>query len=58
MSRKRISLPEPTTLDKFIGWISPEAFLRSLRKGDSWNIPRARGIVNWKELRIKGGQTP
>ncbi len=31
MSRKRISLPEPTTLDKFIGWISPEAGVRRLK---------------------------
>lgn len=31
MSRKRISLPEPTALDKFIGWISPEAGVRRLK---------------------------
>jgi len=31
MSRKRISLPEPTALDKVIGWISPEAGVRRLK---------------------------
>ncbi|MBI4030854.1 MAG: phage portal protein [Proteobacteria bacterium] len=31
MSRKRISLPEPTVLDKAIGWISPETGVRRLK---------------------------
>ncbi len=31
MSRKRISLPKPTTLDKFVGWVSPEAGVRRLK---------------------------
>lgn len=31
MSRKRIDLPEPTILDKAIGWVSPETGVRRLK---------------------------